>query len=106
MGTASLSLTQNVPISLGNKKLQFGTVTLSNSYATNGDTLVFTTASGFTQVDQVIAGCTAGGYVVYADLSNNKVKVFEAGADGGALDEVANATNLSAQTFEVLIFGI
>ena len=45
------------------------------------------------------------GYVAQYDYSNEKVEVYEAGADGAALDEVADTTNLSAVYIRVVAYG-
>jgi len=46
------------------------------------------------------------GYVAQYDYTNEKIEVYEAGADGAALDEVANTTNLSSLYVRVLAYGI
>lgn len=80
----------------------------SSSYATGGDT--FDLSSYFSVVNNVVGGSDPGRYAVRFDRASSgapattKVLVYDAGAaDGG--DEVANATDLSAITFYVTIFG-
>ena len=49
----------------------------------------------------VIAGDCVG-YVPVYDRTNDKLKVYEAGADGGPLDEVTASTDLGGVTFNVV----
>ena len=80
----------------------------SSSYATGGDT--FDLSSYFAIVDNIVGSADGGRYIASFDRASagapatSKVLVYDAGAaDGG--DEVANTTNLSAQTFLLTIFG-
>jgi hypothetical protein len=47
----------------------------------------------------------ATGYVWQYDRTNKKLLAFEAGADGAALDQVADATNLSTHTVFITVTG-
>ena len=84
------------------------TVTGSGSYATGGDTLDL--SSYFAVADNCVGSADGGNYDVMFDRatagapSTAKVLVYQASAaDGG--DEVANATDLSGQTFILTVFG-
>ena len=91
----------------GNVK-QFGIyqVILDSSYPTGGEAVDFTALAPYSAVDAVLlVGVDAGGYVIEYDESAGKLVAYEAGADAAALDEVANATDLSAVTVNVLVIG-
>ena len=45
-----------------------------------------------------------GGYVPQYDQANDKLLVYEAGADGAPLDEVTATTDLSSTTFNITVF--
>ena len=58
----------------GSRNTVFGTLALSSSYATGGDT--FTAANfGLSQIDHLRV-YSGGGYVFETDLTNNKVKAY------------------------------
>lgn len=82
-----------------------GTIVMSNSYATNGDTLDLSTF--LSEIDIVLPG-TRSGYQFAWDKANKKVKAFwndfDAGADA-ALIEVTNTTDLSGQTIDFIAVG-
>lgn len=84
------------------------TLTMSNSYTTGGEAIAeadFEFASGgFVFV--TFGGASTGGYVPAWDKTNKKVMVFRQSAATGALTEVPNATNLSAEKFQILAIGI
>ena len=48
-------------------------------------------------------GQDCGGYVPCYDIANDKLKVYEAAADGNPLDEVTDSTDLSAVVFNLLV---
>lgn len=52
-----------------------------------------------------VVGQDCGGYVPVYDKANDKLKVYEAAADGNPLDEVGNAVNLAAVKFNVLVIS-
>ena len=81
------------------KRIQF-----DSSYPTGGESL---TAGdlGFTAIHAVMIDTETSGYVAQYDYSNEKVEVYEAGADGAALDEVGNTTDLSAVYIRVVAYG-
>jgi hypothetical protein len=82
-------------------------VTLDSSYPTGGEALDFTSLSDFSAVDLVVPlnSSSANGYVPQWDAANSKLLMYEAGADAAALDEVADTTDLSAETIVVMVFG-
>ena len=81
------------------KRIQF-----DSSYPTGGEAL---TAGdlGFTAIHAVMIDTDTSGYVAQYDYSNEKDEVYEAGADGAALDEVGNTTDLSAVYIRVVAYG-
>ena len=81
------------------KRIQF-----DSSYPTGGEAL---TAGdlGFTAIHAIMIDTETSGYVAQYDYSNEKVEVYEAGADGAALDEVGNTTDLSAVYIRVVAYG-
>jgi hypothetical protein len=63
--------------------------------------------SDFATVELVVPvnSSSANGYVPQWDATNSKLMMYEAGADAAALDEVANTTDLSAETIVVMVYG-
>ena len=82
-----------------------GKITMDDSYPTNGEA-VTATDFGFRTLTHLLCGASETGYVFAFDDSASKIKAFEAGADGAALDEVANATDLSGSHFVFFASGI
>lgn len=82
-------------------------ITLDSSYPTGGEACDFTSLADFASVDLVVPlnSSSANGYVPQWDSTNSKLMMYEAGADAAALDEVANTTDLSAETVVVMVFG-
>lgn len=77
-------------------------ITFDSSYPTGGEALDLTSYVNNIET-AMIEG--SGGYVFEYDRTNKKVKAFEAGADGAALDEVTAATNLSTVVTYVTVSG-
>ena len=75
-------------------------ITFDASYPTNGEALDLNTSNIETVHVEV-----SGGFVFQYDRTNKKLKAFEAGADGDALDEVDNATNLSTVVTYLTVTG-
>lgn len=101
MGVATFTQSGD-PLQLGGSlRLYTGSITLSASYATGGDTVDFpgdvSLADG-----RVMLGGVGTGRVVEWDGANQKVKAYQdnATATAAALPEVANATNLSTIVVE------
>lgn len=84
----------------GTARLQPLVLTMSASYATNGDTVDLEGDVGSAE-GRLIVGCAAG-YVLEWDGSNQKIKAFRDNgtATAAALPEVAAAVNLSAVSTE------
>lgn len=82
-------------------------VTLDSSYPTGGEAIALATVFGWSTLLAVtsIRSKTAGGYVPQYDDAGATINMFEAGADGAALDEVADTTDLSAQVVTVTAIG-
>ena len=80
-------------------------IQLDSSYPTGGESL---TAGdlGFTAIHAIMIDTETSGYIAQYDYTNEKVEVYEAGADAAALDEVANTTDLSAVYVRVLAYGL
>lgn len=77
-------------------------ITFDSSYPTGGEALDLTT---YVSNIETVGIEVSGGYVFQYDRSNKKVLAYEAGADAAALDEVANATNLSSTVTYVTVTG-
>lgn len=77
-------------------------VTFDSSYPAGGETY---TAGlfGLARIEHLEIASGDGGYVVQDDATNSKLQVYEAGADGGALDE--STGDLSAVTVRVIAVG-
>ena len=111
MGSASFSRnTTDSIISLGDAKMYLGTVTMSNSYATGGDSLNLKTALNIDKILSVELSVQHGSaqYILKYDATNGKVKAFyydyNAVASGAAI-EVAATTDLSAVTADAKIIA-
>ncbi len=97
MGTASTS--NVVKTVAGNKRLISGKITMSNSYATGGDTLNLEAALGLNSIDTVVIS-PYNGYGLQADLTNNKIKAY---ASAGT--EVTATTDLSGISANFVAIG-
>lgn len=87
-------------------------LTMSSSYATNGDVLPSNAALGLdNSLDSITIASHPGGLVFEVDLANRKIKAYrqkDPAAAGGAdiaLPEVANAVNLSTSVLRCLVRG-
>ena len=89
----------------GRKTLIMGKITMDDEYPTNGEA-VTAADFGLSRLNHLLCGASETGYVFAFDDSASKIKAFEAGADGAALDEVANATDLSGSHFVFFASGI
>ena len=88
----------------GNNKYVIKTCTFDSSYATGGEALTATTL-GLESLHFIALSMEKSGYVAQYDYSDEKVVLYEAGADGAILDEVANTTDVSAVAVRILAFG-
>lgn len=79
-----------------------GTAAFQASYRAADDAV---SGQSVKQAREIIAviGQDCGGYVPVYDKANDKLKVYEEGADGGAADEVTATTDLSGTAFNVLV---
>ena len=80
-------------------------IQLDSSYPTGGEALSPSTL-GFNVIHMVICDTEDSGYIAQYDYTNEKLAMYEAGADAAALDEVANTTDLSAVYVRILAYGI
>jgi len=88
----------------GNNKYVIKRIKFDSSYATNGESLTATTL-GLESLHVMFISMEKSGYVAQYDYANEKVVLYEAGADGAILDEVANTTDVSAVYVRILAFG-
>ena len=107
MGTLGTA-TKLSKIEGSNGKIISYSIVPSASYATGGDT--FDASADFAIVDNIVGGIDGGRYSVLFDRATAgapatcKVLMYDAAAaDGG--DELANATDLSASTLLLSVFG-
>ena len=78
-------------------------VTPDSSWLAAGESLDLT--AYVANVETVHIESDIGGYVWAYDRSAKKVLAYEAGADGAALDAVADSTDLSGQTLYISVTG-
>tara|TARA_Y100001937_G_C7135996_1_gene340022 strand:+ start:4817 stop:5128 length:312 start_codon:yes stop_codon:yes gene_type:complete len=77
-------------------------ITFDSSYPTGGEALDLTAHVANIETVNVEV---SGGFVFAYDRTNKKLKAFEAGADGDALDEVDNATDLGTVVTFLTVTG-
>jgi len=80
----------------GDIRRHIATIDFDSSYPSGGEAL--TPADLALREIKTLIVESKDGYQFEYDYANEKVKAFEAGADGGALDEVADSTDLSSVT--------
>lgn len=78
-------------------------VTPDSSWLAVGESLDLTTY--VSNIETVHIEADIGGYVWAYDRSAKKILAYEAGADGTALDAVADSTDLSGQTVYLTVTG-
>ncbi len=110
MGNVTESIANDANTSgLGNLKVTCGTLTMSSSYATGGDSYV-NNSLGVDNLITLIVG-NAGGYVFEVDQTNSKILAYRqtAPADAGVADialvEVDAAVDLSAVAIPFIAIG-
>lgn len=113
ISTVSPQMGGRRPQRIGTLLQWFGTVTMTSSYATNGDTLT-AAELGLDAIEGAVVG-NAGGYVFEAvrtpGSSDIKIKAYrqkDPGNAGGAdipLPEVGNAVDLSAIKPSIHVWG-
>lgn len=95
----AVTVSNQAPIKVGNKKVVLQTIAFDSSYPTNGEVLTIGQL-GLTMADQILIFPSAG-YTFNYDAANSKVKAY---ASSGT--EVSNTTDLSALTaVQVLAIG-
>lgn len=88
----------------GNKRITYGTIALSSSYATGGDT--FTAARfGLSRIDKLFTESAVLGRVVSVDMTNLKLLAYGQDGTTGALVEAPNTTNLSTIVLDCMAIG-
>jgi len=88
----------------GNNKYVIKRVQFDSSYVTNGESLT-ATQLGLESLHIMFISMENSGYVAQYDYANEKVLLYEAGADGAILDEVGNTTDVSAVYVRILAYG-
>lgn len=88
----------------GDRRVVVSKVTLDSSYPTGGESIDVNDL-GLEEAEAVLTSATENGYVPAWDYTNAKLQMFEAGADGAALDEVGDTTDLSAEVVTVVFLG-
>lgn len=102
MGTATWAWAnqRGTPEFYGSDAVANGKITLSSSYATDGDSIDFSKVSTIRDVKQVLLQATDGTLLFVVDLPNNKIKAFDAlGTEEG------NTTDLSGVVLDAQIIG-
>lgn len=102
----ALTVTSLEKAKLSRLRLNVVRVTFDSSYPTGGESLT-AAQLGLNKVTVVIP-LTASGYVGEYDLTNSKLKAFYGdnnNASDGPLVEVANTTDLSAVTMNLVVIG-
>jgi hypothetical protein len=89
----------------GNNKYVIKRILFDSSYATGGESLT-PTQLGFDSLHIMLTSSEDNGYVAEYDYSGEKLVLYEAGADGAALDEVADTTDVSSVYVRILTFGV
>jgi hypothetical protein len=96
----------NRPLSLGNKRLMTGTITMSNPYAAGGDSILAGDRKfGLNTLDNIFilpAGTNVAKYV--PGVTVDKVQSFESAAAGAAFAE-NGAEDLSTVVFPFIAIG-
>lgn len=99
MGTATWAWNnqRGAPEHYGHDVVANGKITLSDDYATNGESIDFSAVSAIRDVKKVILQPTDGTLLFVVDLPNNKIKVFDAlGAEETATEDLSGVV-LDAQ---------
>tara|TARA_R100001015_G_C4620714_1_gene177729 strand:- start:1544 stop:1867 length:324 start_codon:yes stop_codon:yes gene_type:complete len=94
----------DVPGVQGNIKYVIKDITFDDSYPTGGEGLS-ATQLGLEEVYIVLISQKSDGYVVQYDYSNEKLEIYEAGADGAALDELGNTADASGIAIRLIAYG-
>lgn len=90
---------------LGSSEAVTVDLTMSGSYATNGDSLPSDSALGLKNKGLealILLGGGDTGYMLVVDHTNRKIKAYRQSAATGALQEVPNTTSLSSVVVRAL----
>jgi len=88
-----------------------GTITMSSSYATGGDTLTAAQMGLGTIKNVIVNGgvvlaTPTGEYTLRYNQANGTIQAFGGAASSGAIDaEVTNATNLATIVGDIIAYG-
>ena len=88
----------------GNVKYVIKDITFDDSYPTGGEGLS-ATQLGLEEVYIVLISQKSDGYVVQYDYTNEKLEIYEAGADGAALDELGDTADASGIGIRLIAYG-
>tara|TARA_R100000084_G_scaffold105454_1_gene62892 strand:- start:92 stop:415 length:324 start_codon:yes stop_codon:yes gene_type:complete len=89
---------------MGDIRYTIKDITFDDSYPSNGEAI--TAADfGLEEIFIVLISQKSDGYVTQFDYSNSKFEIYEAGADGAALDELGNTADASGIAIRCLILG-
>lgn len=109
MGAATFTETGQEVI--GNRRVVKGTITMSSSYATGGDSLDLATEVGLKQVHKMLLEASDVTLGAWTLLGYSAVLAGTASAPliatyTGPITETANGTNMTGVTFNVWLFGV
>ena len=88
----------------GDMRYTIKTITFDNSYPTGGESISAADV-GLESIALVLLSPDHNGYVAQFDYSNSKISLWEAGADGAALDEFGNTGDASAVVVRAMFYG-
>jgi hypothetical protein len=88
----------------GDMKYSIKTITFDSSYPTGGESIA-STEVGLESIALVLLSPDHNGYVAQFDYTNSKISLWEAGADGAALDEFASTGDASAVIVRAIFYG-
>ena len=88
----------------GNIKYVIKDITFDDSYPTGGESFT-ATQMGLEELYIVLISQKSDGYVVQYDYTNEKLEIYEASADGAALDELGNAADASGIAIRIIAYG-
>tara|TARA_R100001460_G_scaffold43303_1_gene79592 strand:+ start:106 stop:432 length:327 start_codon:yes stop_codon:yes gene_type:complete len=88
----------------GNIKYVIKDITFDDSYPTGGESLT-ATQLGFEELYIILISQKSDGFVVQYDYTNEKLEIYEAGADGAALDELGDTGDASGIGIRVIAYG-
>lgn len=108
MGTVTVAIADDYPVQIGNKVLSVGNITMSDSYATSGDTLTAADL-GMAGIDGVQLGQGDEGTVLHYDHTNSKILAFQCTVTAldttTAMAEVSSTTDLSSMVVRYMAVG-